>query len=85
MWLNGKSVGERVWRPYRFVVSGQAVSGVNQLKVRVANSNAGWQSQGDTIYPKGSWGLNYKTEFDRLPTIRPNGLEGPVRILAAAP
>jgi hypothetical protein len=55
--------------------------GVNSLKVVVANSDAGWQSQGGTIYPKGSWGLKYSTERDRLPTIRPNGLEGPVRLL----
>jgi hypothetical protein len=50
--------------------------------IRVANSDAGRQAQGDTIYPKGSWGLKYKTELDRLPTIRPNGLEGPVRVIA---
>ncbi len=82
-WLNGRKLGERVWRPFRFDLGGKAVAGVNHLKIRVANSNAGWQSQGDTIYPKGSWGLRYKTELDRLPTIRPNGLEGPVRILTS--
>ena len=54
----------------------------NALRIRVANSDANWQCQGDTIYPKGSWGLRFQTEPDRLPLIRPNGLEGPVRILA---
>jgi hypothetical protein len=83
-WLNGQELGERVWRPFRLELSGKAVTGVNHLKIRIANSNAGWQSQGDTIYPKGSWGLRYKTELDRIPTIRPNGLEGPVRILTRA-
>ena len=81
-WLNGHKLGERVWRPFRFDMTGNAVSGRNHLKIRVTNSNAGWQSQGDTIYPKGSWGLRYRTELDRIPTIRPNGLEGPVRILS---
>ena len=51
------------------------------LRIRVANSNAGWQSQGGTIYGKASWGLKYNTERDRLPTLRPNGLEGPVRLV----
>ncbi len=84
VWLNGRKLGERAWRPFRFDLTGKAAAGVNHLKVRVANSNAGWQSQGDTIYPKGSWGLRYTTELDRLETIRPNGLEGPVRILTRA-
>ena len=83
VWLNGEKIGERVWRPYRLEITGKAIAGANRLKIRVANSNAGWQSQGDTIYPKGSWGLRYQTELDRVATIRPNGLEGPVRILRA--
>jgi hypothetical protein len=81
VWLNGTRIGERAWSPFRFDLGSSAAAGVNHLKIRVANSDAGWQSQGDTIYPKGSWGLRYKTELDRQPTIRPNGLEGPVSIL----
>ncbi len=80
VWLNGVKCGERVWRPFTFDITQQAHAGANTLRVRVANSDAGWQAQGDTIYPQGSWGLHYKTELDRLATIRPNGLEGPVRI-----
>ena len=82
VWLNGRKVGERAWSPFRFEI-GQAVRvGRNSLRIRVANSDAGWQAQGGTVYPKGSWGLHYQTERDRLPTIRPNGLEGPVCILS---
>jgi hypothetical protein len=84
VWINGHKAGERAWRPFRFDLTGKTTAGANRLKIRIANSDAGWQSQGDTIYPKGSWGLRYKTELDRLPTIRPNGLEGPVRILTRA-
>jgi hypothetical protein len=80
VWVNGMKCGERAWRPFTFDITGQAHTGANTLRVRVANSDAGWQAQGDTIYPRGSWGLHYKTELDRIPTIRPNGLEGPVRI-----
>jgi hypothetical protein len=81
VWLNGTKIGERAWRPFRFDLGSAIIVGLNHLKIRIANSDAGWQSQGDTIYPKGSWGLRYKTELDRIPTIRPNGLEGPVSIL----
>ncbi len=81
VWVNGSSVGARAWRPFTFDITRQAHPGRNTLKIRVANSDAGWQSQGDTIYPRGSWGLHYQTELDRVPTIRPNGLEGPVRLL----
>ena len=80
VWLNGEKVGERAWRPFRFEITRQ-IRTHNRLRIRVANSDAGWQSQGDTIYPQGSWGLRYKTERDRLQTLRPNGLEGPVRII----
>jgi beta-galactosidase/beta-glucuronidase len=81
VWVNGQEAGQRAWRPFVFDITTQAHAGDNALKIRVANSDAGWQSQGDTIYPRGSWGLHYQTELDRVPTIRPNGLEGPVRLL----
>jgi hypothetical protein len=82
VWVNGAKCGERVWRPFEVDITNAVKPGPNRLMIRVANSDAGRQAQGDTIYPKGSWGLKYKTELDRLPTIRPNGLEGPVRVIA---
>jgi hypothetical protein len=81
VWVNGRSVGSRAWRPFRFDISGAIRRGRNRLGVRVTNSNAGWLAQGDTLYAKGSWGLKFNTERDRLSTLHPNGLEGPVRIL----
>jgi len=81
VWVNGRKVGERAWRPFRFDITKAARSGKNTLRIRVANSNAGGQAQGGTIYGKGAWGLKYNTELDRLPTLHPNGLEGPVRIM----
>lgn len=82
VWMNGEKTGERAWRPFRFDITRQARNGKNTLRVRVANSNAGWLAQGDTVYQKGSWGLKYRTERDRIPFMRPNGLEGPVRIVS---
>jgi hypothetical protein len=80
-WVNGKKVGERAWRPFWFDISKAVRSGNNTLRIRVANSNAGWEAQGGTVYGKGSWGLKYNTERDRLATLHPNGLEGPVEIM----
>jgi hypothetical protein len=80
-WVNGKKVGERAWRPFWFDISKAVRAGNNTLRIRVANSNAGWEAQGGTIYGKGSWGLKYNTERDRLATLHPNGLEGPVEIM----
>ncbi len=85
VWVNGKSAGQRAWRPFRFDVTDFVKPGRNRIRVRVANADAGWQSQGDTVYPKGSWGLKYQTELDRVPTLVPNGLEGPVRLVILRP
>ena len=78
--MNGEKVGERAWRPFRFDVSKAVRPGKNTLRIRVANSDAGSQAQGGTIYAKGHWTVTYKTERDRLATLHPNGLEGPVQI-----
>jgi hypothetical protein len=82
VWINGQHAGERGWRPFEFDITPFARRGSNKLRVRVANSNAGWMSQGDPIYERGAWGVKFRSERDRLRTLRPNGLEGPVRILA---
>ncbi len=85
VWLNGKKAGERAWRPYELDITPYARAGRNQLRVRVANSNAGWMAQGDPIYERGAWGVKFASERDRLGTLHPNGLEGPVRVLAVKP
>ena len=81
VWLNGERVGSRAWRPFLFEVTRQIRSGMNRLRVRVANSSAGQMAQGDPIYERNAWGVRFASERDRLRTLHPNGLEGPVRIL----
>ena len=78
VWLNGVKVGERVWGPYTFDITGQVRHGGNALKIIVANSDANWQAQGDPIYPFGSWGMRIRTERERLQSVQQNGLLGPV-------
>jgi alpha-L-rhamnosidase len=82
-WINGTPVGERAWRPYLLDITRAARPGMNRLKVRVANSNAGWMAQGPSVYQSDAfWSTDFITDRDRVKTLRPNGLEGPVRILA---
>jgi hypothetical protein len=80
VWINGAKAGERAWRPFVFDITPYVHPGVNKLRVRVANSNAGAASQGDPVYEHEGWGVKFTSERDRLRTLRPNGLEGPVRI-----
>jgi len=82
VWVNGRKAGERAWRPFEIDITKQARPGSNSLRIRVANSNAGWMAQGPPIYERGGWGVKFASERDRLQTLHPNGLEGPVRILA---
>jgi hypothetical protein len=80
-WIDGKPAGSRAWSPYELDVTGLVHRGANRLRIRVANSDAGWMSQGDPIYENGAWGIKFAAERDRLQTLHPNGLEGPVRLL----
>ena len=83
VWLNERKVGERAWRPFELDITAAARRGRNELRIRVANSDAGWSAQGPTVYqPDAFWWTPFVTERERLKTLRPNGLEGPVRILA---
>ncbi len=82
VWLNEQPVGVRAWSPYELDVTEQLRRGSNHLRIRVANSDAPWMSQGDAIYENGAWGVKFTTERDRLKTLHPNGLEGPVRLLS---
>ena len=85
VWVNDQKAGERGWRPFEIDITPQVRRGLNRLRVRVANSNAGWMAQGDPIYERGAWGVKFASERDRLRTLHPNGLEGPVRVLAVKP
>jgi len=81
VWINGKPAGSRAWRPFELDVTGLLQAGENRLKVRVVNSSANWMAQGPPIYERGAWGIQFKSERERLKTLHPNGLEGPVRLL----
>jgi hypothetical protein len=81
VWLNGRRVGEVGWRPYEMEITDYVRNGRNDLKILVTNSNAGWMAQGDAVYRYGNWGVKFRTERERLGTLKPDGLEGPVRVM----
>jgi hypothetical protein len=47
-WINGKAVGSRPWAPYVFDVTEHLHPGKNQLKVRVANTEANTRAVGSS-------------------------------------
>jgi hypothetical protein len=66
-WVNGESVGSRPWEPFVFEVSRRLRPGRNQLKVRVANTEANARAVG--------------TSSDILKNIDLNGWLGPVQLV----
>jgi len=76
VWINGKPMGSRLWRPYRFDITSGLRSGENRLQIEVANTLANYFSQFEQLkdaplYAGGS-----------QPWMLPSGLMGPVTILA---
>jgi hypothetical protein len=66
-WVNGEPVGARPWEPFVFEVSRHLHAGRNQLRVRVANTEANARAVG--------------TSSDILKNIDLNGWLGPVRLV----
>lgn len=49
-WVNGAYVGARPWQPYVFDVSKHLHPGPNQLKIRVANTEANARAVGESLH-----------------------------------
>jgi hypothetical protein len=89
--LNGEDLGQRAWRPFRFVIAGKLKPGANELRVRVTNTLANQYVTTHALGPQGApWSPNQlgpyhqralHFEADSLPS----GLYGPVTIRASAP
>jgi hypothetical protein len=84
VWLNGVSLGITWTKPYRFDITDIVKSGVNQLKVEVANT---WSNRltGDAITGEKFTQTNITkanknlVPWDKLPLLK-SGLLGPVKI-----
>ncbi|MBI5281895.1 MAG: hypothetical protein HY858_09455 [Candidatus Solibacter usitatus] len=66
VWVNGRRIGERVWKPFRFDITGAVRPGENRLRIVVTNTEASARAV-----------ANHR---GLLPNIRLNGLLGPVTI-----
>jgi hypothetical protein len=69
VWINGKSAGARVWRPFAFDISNLVRPGKNHVRVLVTNTMANERT--------------IENHAGLLPKIDLDGLHGPVRIVAA--
>lgn len=74
-WINGRATGRRVWSPYVFDVTGLCRTGVNTVRIRVANSAASERARGD--HGRALWDVVVRGP-DLIKRLDRNGLEGPV-------
>lgn len=81
VWLNGKPLGQRVWRPYRFDVSNSLQPGRNTLRVEVANTRSNERAGGAPWTAQ--WDLTTSGP-DLLDALEENGLLGPVCLMPRA-
>ena len=75
VYINGKSVGKRIWKPFRFDITDYVQSGENVLEIRVKasdyNAKVRRGREGDTTFSS-------IANSGRIA----NGLKGPVQIFA---
>ncbi len=76
--LNGKSLGSRLWKPYRFEITSALRRGTNTLRISITNTLANYFSQFDHLKD----GPLYRGGV--LPWMLPSGLMGPVTMYAYA-
>ena len=67
VWVNGKRIGERAWKPFRLDITDAVRPGANRLKIVVRNTEANARA--------------VENHRPLLKNIKLNGLHGPVRIL----
>lgn len=69
VWVNGTSVGARIWSPYRFDISGAAQTGDNEVEVLILNTLAPYLA------------AHSPTHYT-FPIQMKSGLMGPVQVVA---
>ena len=77
VFVNGKSVGARLWPPYLFDLSGELKPGDNTVRVRVGNTMIGYFWLKEDLGTMRSWGFDQNPDFDKYDA----GLFGPVKLL----
>ena len=77
VFVNGKSVGARLWPPYIFDLSSEIKQGDNTIKVRVGNLMIGEIWIKEDLGKLRDWGWDGTPDFDQYDA----GLFGPVKLL----
>ena len=77
VFVNGKSVGARLWPPYIFDLSRELKPGKNKIRVRVGNLMIGDMWIKEDIGKLRAWGGDENPDFDKYDA----GLFGPVKLL----
>jgi len=83
---NGKDLGQRAWRPYRWSLDGAAKAGENEVEIEVSNTRAndlaGNPARRAELEKKGWLRNSYFKMYEKFDQeMAPSGLLGPVRIL----
>ncbi|MCC6585857.1 MAG: hypothetical protein IT168_03985 [Bryobacterales bacterium] len=83
--VNGRDLGVRAWRPYRWDLQGAVRPGVNAIEVEVRNTRANEladQARYDELEKAGHFRNSYIRTYRKFDLeMLPSGLIGPVRIL----
>ena len=77
VFVNGKSVGARLWPPYLFDLSRELKPGDNTIRVRVGNTMIGYFWLKEDLGKMRSWGFDQNPDYDKYDA----GLFGPVKLL----
>ena len=79
VFVNGKSVGARMWPPYRFDISDKLKSGENKIRVRIGNLIANQMWMKDDMGKLRTWGWRGAPDMNQCEA----GLSGPVKLIYA--
>jgi hypothetical protein len=77
VFVNGQSVGARLWPPFHFDISGKLKSGENRIKIRVGNLIANGMWMKDDMNKLRLWQWGEAPDMSRFDA----GISGPVRLL----
>jgi hypothetical protein len=77
VFINGQSVGARLWSPFNFDISGKLKSGENTIKIRVGNLIANEMWMKDDMNKLRLWQWAAVPDMNMLDA----GISGPVRLL----
>jgi hypothetical protein len=80
VFINGQSVGSRLWPPFNFDLSGKLKPGENTVKIRIGNLIANEMWMKDDMNRLRLWQWNGPPDMNLFDS----GISGPVRLLIPA-